>query len=83
VAENSPNPAKTNKRLKNRYLNPDHISKMPDEDRKKPDELQILLYFDQKEQQEEKPQQSQKDLVRLFKMDAVYGTIFSVTPNQN
>lgn len=56
---------------------------MPDEDRKKPDELQILLYFDQKEQQEEKPQQSQKDLVRLFKMDAVYGTIFSVTPNQN
>ncbi len=56
---------------------------MPDEDRKNPDELQILLYFDQKEQQEEKPQQSQKDLVRLFEMDAVHGTVFSVAPNQN
>jgi hypothetical protein len=54
---------------------------MHDEDRKKPDELQILLYFNQKEKEEKKAKQGQQHLIGFFKVDAVHGAVLSVTPN--
>jgi len=54
VAEYNLNPAKRRNTLRNWYLCTDHIIKKLDEDRKKADELQIVLNFDQKKQKEEK-----------------------------